>query len=169
MYICSWTRRASLLDPHHSSRPQLPGPPPPHWSHDRKLLLVVAELHGQSVADTAERGGLHLPVVHRVVIETDGVVEGLLHAEGGGAKGIHLHLADVVGVQGDHLWEGEESRVVMSHTQGHSEKEKGTKKVIILVSVHLDSLLHDLDACPKRLSDYSGSGILCKLLKYYHK
>ena len=76
-----------------------------HCPLSRKLLLVVAELHGLSVADAAERGRLHLPVAHWVVIETDAVVEGLLHTEGGRAEGIHLHLADVVGVQVHHLKE----------------------------------------------------------------
>jgi len=67
------------------------------------------------------------------------------------------------------VWGGGVQSCDVTHTQGHSEKEKGTKKVIVPVSVHLDLLLHDLDACPKRLSDYSGLGILRKLFMYYHK
>ena len=80
-----------------------PSPPPLCLRLSASLLLVVAKLNGQPVADAAERGGLHLPVVDRVSKQADAVIEGPLHPESARAEVIHGHLVDVVGMKVHHL------------------------------------------------------------------
>ena len=74
-----------------------------HCPLSRKLLLVVAELHGLSVADAAERGRLHLPVVHGVVEQANAVIECPLHPRAPGAEVVHSHVCDVVDMEVNHL------------------------------------------------------------------
>lgn len=82
---------------------KLSAPPPPPsplcLRLSASLLLVVAKLNGQPVADAAERGGLNLPVVDRVSKQADAVIEGPLHPESARAEVIHSHLVDVVGMK----------------------------------------------------------------------
>lgn len=70
------------------------------------LLLIVSKLNGEPVADAAERGGLHLPVVDGVGVQTDAVVERPLHPKPAGAEVVHAHLVDVVGMEVHHLRNG---------------------------------------------------------------
>lgn len=67
------------------------------------LFLVVAKLYSHLVADTAERGGLHLPVPDRVVKETDAIVEHPLHPKTRRAEVIHSNIGDVVWMEVDNL------------------------------------------------------------------
>lgn len=60
-------------------------------------------MNAEPVADAAERGGLHLPVVDGVGVQTDAVVERPLHPIPAGAEVIHAHLVDVVGMEVHHL------------------------------------------------------------------
>lgn len=64
---------------------------------------MVAKVNGVSICHTSECGGLHLPVVNRVVKQTDAIVEGFLHAKSCGAKVVHSNLTDVVGMEVDNL------------------------------------------------------------------
>lgn len=66
-------------------------------------LFVIPKLDGEPVADTAEGGGLHLPVVDGVAIQADAVVERPLHPKATRAEVIHGHMVDVVGMEIDHL------------------------------------------------------------------
>ncbi len=75
----------------------------PPLSFPLSLLFVVAKLNGQPVADTAERGRLHLPVVDRVSKQADAVIESPLHSKSSRAEVIHTHLVDVVGMEVHHL------------------------------------------------------------------
>lgn len=77
--------------------------PFPPLSLPRSLLFVVANLNGQPVADTAERGRLHLPVVDRVSKQADAVIERPLHPKSSRAEVVHTHLVDVVGMEVHHL------------------------------------------------------------------
>lgn len=67
------------------------------------LLFVVAKLNSQTIADTAERCRLHLPVVDRVRKQADAVIERPLHPKSSRAEVIHAHLVDVVGMEVHHL------------------------------------------------------------------
>lgn len=69
------------------------------------VLLRVAKLYGHAAANTAKRWRLHLPVLDGITEKTDAVIWSLLHAEGLRAEVIHIHAADVVRVQVDHLVE----------------------------------------------------------------
>lgn len=71
------------------------------------LLFVVAKLYSHPVADTAEGGRNHLPVVDWVIKETDPVVVSLLDTKAVRAEVIHVNLADVVGVKVDHLFKND--------------------------------------------------------------
>lgn len=75
------------------------------------LLFVVAKLYGQSVCDTAERGGLHLPVVDRVREQADAIVEHPLHPKSARAEVIHPHVVDTVGVEVHHLQGNDDAEI----------------------------------------------------------
>lgn len=79
---------------------------PPLRPLSLSLLFVVAKLNGQPVANAAERRRLHLPVVDGVREQTDAVIERPLHPKPLRAEVIDAHLADVVGVEVDHLENG---------------------------------------------------------------
>lgn len=98
--------------------PSIPFPSlSPPLSIPLSLLFVVAKLNGQPVADAAERGRLHLPVVDGVSKQADAVIECPLHPKSSRAEVIHTHLVDVVGMEVHHLEstsgvvEGEQSLV----------------------------------------------------------
>lgn len=69
------------------------------------MLIIIPKLYGQAAANTAKRWRLHLPVLDGITEKTDAVICRLLHAEGLRAEVIHVHAADVVGVQVDYLEE----------------------------------------------------------------
>lgn len=77
--------------------------PLPPFSIPGSLLFVVAKLNGQPVADTAECGGLHLPVVDGVRKQTDAVIECPLHPKSPRAEVVHAHVVDAVGMEVHHL------------------------------------------------------------------
>lgn len=60
-------------------------------------------MNGQSVTNAAKGGGLHLPVVNRVAIEANAIIEAPLHAETSRAEVINIHSTYVVGMKVDHL------------------------------------------------------------------
>ncbi|TNN82362.1 hypothetical protein EYF80_007483 [Liparis tanakae] len=64
---------------------------------------AIAKLNSQTIADTAERCRLHLPVVDRVRKQADAVIERPLHPKSSRAEVIHAHLLDVVGMEVHHL------------------------------------------------------------------
>lgn len=67
------------------------------------LFPVVAKLYGQAVENAAESGRLDLPIVDRVAIETDAIVEGPLSSKASGAEVIHINSADAVFMEVDNL------------------------------------------------------------------
>lgn len=67
------------------------------------LFLVVSEMNREPVTDTAESCGLHLPVLDRVAIETDTIIEAPLHTKATRAEVVYVYLAYVVGMEVEHL------------------------------------------------------------------
>lgn len=67
------------------------------------LLLIVSELNGQSVSNAAKGGRLHLPVVNRVAIEANAIIEAPLHAKTPRTEVINIHSTYVVGMKVEHL------------------------------------------------------------------
>lgn len=79
------------------------------------LFFVVAKLNGEPVAHAAKCRWLHLPVIDRVREQADAIIECPLHPKSTRAEVIHTHLADVVGMEINHLkkkpqWQRRESR-----------------------------------------------------------
>lgn len=67
------------------------------------LFFVVAKLNGEPVAHAAKCRWLHLPVIDRVREQADAIIECPLHPKSTRTEVIHTHLADVVGMEINHL------------------------------------------------------------------
>lgn len=69
-------------------------------------------MNGQTVANAAKGGRLHLPVVNRVAIKANAVIKAPLHAETSRAEVINIHSTYVVGMKVDHLKKRQKSVIV---------------------------------------------------------
>lgn len=94
------------------------------------LFFVVAKLDGEPVAHAAKCRWLHLPVIDRVREQADAIIECPLHPKSTRTEVIHTHLADVVGMEINHLkkkahWQRRESRREHCENQCQIENKIG--------------------------------------------